>query len=162
MHNATEILKTAKQKAIGQAKTLARENILMNEVLSKNRALLIENAIAADDRKKMEEKFNARITQHRLRRGDRVDHGDGDDEFAKAHEMHSLIAGRCNTRLYRSYTISHILYSFSTISSTTPLISFIYVTPSPSLRPPSPFPLLVSSPHTFSRSLIFRGDCIKR
>ena len=61
----------------------------MNEVLSKNRALLISNAIAAEDRKKMEEKFNTRITQHRLRR----DTGDGDDEFAKAHDMHSLIAG---------------------------------------------------------------------
>ena len=65
----------------------------MNEVLSKNRALLISNAIAAEDRKKMEEKFNTRITQHRLRRGDKVDTGDGDDEFAKAHDMHSLIAG---------------------------------------------------------------------
>ena len=44
----------------------------MNEVLSKNRALLIDNAIAAEDRKRMEDKFNDRIIQHRLRRGDQV------------------------------------------------------------------------------------------
>ena len=92
MHTATEILKVAKGKAITQAKTLARENILMNEVLSKNKTQTQADPFAAEERRKMEDKFNTRIVQHH----ERMSGGDDDEDvilnLEKKAELHGMLA----------------------------------------------------------------------